>query len=165
MTFTRRYTFPEFVAKFPPVTMPVTLGEDTHHTFSSENEPLPDDMIAQHILPTNPAEQLDDEFTEYVPCFGIENTSGFIALVWWRAGLLHYEYVLATFTEHGGLIDRQVIAFTRVTDGRTQRAVATIDEDWIIFIAEGEGSGADDYMDPTTSRTYEREIMTDGKII
>ncbi|MCC7507085.1 MAG: hypothetical protein IT259_17390, partial [Saprospiraceae bacterium] len=67
-----KYHFPDFVAKFPPVSMPVTLGEDTHHTFSTENEPLPADMVEQFILPTNDPGTPDDEFTEYVPCFSID---------------------------------------------------------------------------------------------
>ena len=76
--------------------MPVTLGEDTHHVFSTENEPLSDAMIAQFIHPTEPVVS-DDEFTEYVPCFAIDDTEQFIALVWWKATLLNYEYGLATF--------------------------------------------------------------------
>lgn len=159
------FSFPDFVAKFPPVSMPVTLGEDTHHTFSTENEPLPLEMVEQFILPTDASGAPDDEFTEYVPCFSIEDTDSFVALVWWRAGLLNYEYVLATFTLKGELIGRRVVAFTRVVDEKVRRAVATIDEDWVIFIAEGESSGGDDFFDPTTSVTYDLEIMADGEIV
>ena len=158
-----KYTFADFVAKFPPVPMPVTLGEDTHHVFARENEPLPDSMVVQFI---HPADQTaaDDEFTEYVPCFAIDNTESFIALVWWKATLLNYEYVLATFTNTGQLISRRVIAFTKVNAAnKVQRAVASIDEDWVIYIAEGE-SDERDAFDPTTSRTYDMEIMANGMI-
>lgn len=159
------FTFPDFVGKFPPLPPPLTLGEDTHHVFGAENEPIPLDMAEQFIAPTDPAAAPDDEFTEYVPCFAIDNTDGFVALVWWKAGLLNYEYVLATFSPKGELIDRRVIAFTRVKEGKVQRAVATIDEDWVIFIAEGQASGPDDLFDPTTSRTYDVEIMSNGEIV
>lgn len=158
------YTFADFVAKFPPVPMPVTLGELTHHVFGQENEPIPDAMAAQFIHPTeqNP---VDDEFTEYVPCFAIADTGRFFALVWWKASLLHYEYVLATFTARGELIDRRVIAHTRVLEtGRIHRAVATIDEDWMVYIAEGESSGPGDLFDPATSHTYDVEVMANGMI-
>ena len=158
-----KFTFADFVAKFPPIPMPVTLGEDTHHAFSLENEPFPDSMVVQFIHPVDRI-AADDEFTEYVPCFAINDTERFIALVWWKATLLNYEYVLATFTGKGEPIDRRVIAHTRVHDGKVHRAVATIDEDWVIYIAEGESAGADDRFDPTTSRTYDVEIMADGTI-
>ncbi len=159
------YKFSDFVAKFPPITMPVTLGEETHHTFSTENEPIPLAMVEQFILPTNPPDTQDDEFTEYVPCFAIDDTENFIALVWWKAGLLNYEYILATFSAKGELISRQVVAFTRVNDQKVSRGVATIDEDWVIFIAEGDSSGGNDLFDPTTSKTYDLEIMSDGEIV
>lgn len=158
----QQYKFADFVAKFPPVPMPVTLGEQTHHAFSTENEPLPDEMVVAFIHPTDQT-VADDEFTEYVPCFAIDNTDRFVALVWWKATLLNYEYVLATFTYKGELIDRRVIAFTRVQNGRVHRAVTTIDEDWVIFIAEGE-SDASDHFDPTTSKTYDLEVLADGTI-
>lgn len=96
----KKLTFPDFVAKFPPVSMPATLGEDTHHVFSTENDPLSDELIAQFIHPTEEVVP-DDEFTEYVPCFAINDTNEFIALVWWKAELLNYEYVLATFNPKG----------------------------------------------------------------
>ncbi len=157
------HSFAEFAERFPSIPMPVVLGEDTHHVFSQENKPLPEALARQFIAPleTEPA----DEFVEYVPCFSIEGTKGFVALVWWRAGLLNYEYILATFTLKGELIDRRVIAYTRVKGDRVQRAMATIDEDWNIFIAEGEASSHDDSFDPTTSQMREMELMPDGKIL
>ncbi len=157
-----KFTFPDFVSKFPPVPMPITLGEETHHTFGLENKPLPIEMIEQFIQPITP-EQTDDEFTEYIPCLSISDTERFYALIWWRAALLNYEYMLATFTLKGELIDRRVIGHTKVQDGRVQRSVATIDEDWVIFIAEGESAdGA--LFDPRSSKTYDVEIMSDGRI-
>lgn len=144
--------------------MPVTLGEQSHHVFSQENEPLPDAMIVQFIHPVDQT-QADDEFTEYIPCLAIDNTERFIALIWWKAGLLTYEYKLATFTDKGELIDQRVIAQTKVVDGKIRRSVATIDEDWVIFIAEGTSLDARDSFDPTASRTYDMEIMVDGSIV
>ncbi len=158
-------TFADFLAKFPPITMPATLGEDTHHTFGTENMPLSDALIAKFIHPVERVDA-DDEFTEYLPCFAIDNTEQFIALVWWKATLLNYEYVLSTFQADGQLISRQVIGFTRVErDGSIHRAVATINEEYEILIAEGRSSGPGDAFDPTTSRTRHVEIMANGEII
>ena len=159
----RTFTFPDFVAKFPPVGMPVTLGEDTHHVFSAENDPLPEAMIAQFIHPLEDVAP-DEEFTEYVPCFAIDDTERFIALVWWKAGLMNYEYVLATFTLKGELIDREVIGYTRAGEGKVHRAISTINDEYEIIIAEGT-SGDNDLFDPTTSRTRHIEIMAGGEIV
>ena len=161
------YAFHEFVAKFPIIPMPATLGEETHHVFSLENEQFPLDMIEQFILPTEEASLENEELVEYIPCFAIDQTEQFIALVWWKADLLAYEYVLATYTDKGQLISRKVIAFTKVIDGKINRAVATIDEDWVIFIAEGlaDASRNKEVFDPTSSRTYEYEIMANGEIV
>jgi hypothetical protein len=159
-----RYSFAEFVAKFPPVNMPVTLGEDTHHTFTLENEPLSPDMIEQYIYPAeNNAE--DDPYTEYMPCFSIEEAGPFIALVWWKAELLNYEYSLATFTPKGQLIQRRIIGFTKVADHKIERAVATINEELEITVAMGASFDEQDVYDPGTSRTLNLEIMANGQII
>ncbi|MBX2892611.1 MAG: hypothetical protein KF734_16910 [Saprospiraceae bacterium] len=159
----KKLTFPDFVAKFPPIAMPVTLGEDTHHTFSTENSPLSDELIAQFIIPTE-ATTPDDEFTEYVPCFAIDDTKDFVALVWWKAELMNYEYVLATFNMKGHLIDREVIAYTRVDAGKVSRAVATISEGLEINIAAGASPEGSDTYDPATSRMLEMEILPTGEI-
>lgn len=159
-----KLTFANFVAKFPPVTMPATLGEDTHHAFSTENEPLSDALIAQFIHPTEAGEP-DDPYTEYLPCFAIDDTAGFIALVWWKAELLNYEYVLATFTAKGELIGREVIAYTRVEEKNIHRAVATINEEWEIIIGEGTSFDGSDLFDPTTSKTRHLEILANGEIV
>lgn len=161
--FMSKFTFSEFVAKFPALAMPVTLGEDTHHAFSAENEPLSEEMAAQFIEPL--LSEPFDEFTEVVPCFAIENTMGFVALVWWKAGLLEYEYTLATFMEQGLLIDKATVAFTRVKDGRIFRSVATIDPDHMIFMALGDTSTSETDVDPRNSRMETLEIMGDGKIV
>lgn len=160
----QKITFPDFIAKFPPVSMPITLGEDTHHVFGTENDPLSDAFIAQFIHPLETVTP-DEEFTEYVPCFGIADTEQFIALVWWKAELLNYEYVLATFTLKGEIISHQVIAGTKVVDGKVYRAVATINEEYEIAIAEGVSLDGDKLFDPTSSKTRFLEIMINGEIV
>ncbi len=158
-----KLNFADFVSKFPPVSMPVTLGEDTHHLFSTENPPLSEALISTFIHPTE-EEVADDEFTEYVPCFAIDDTKEFIALVWWKAELLNYEYILATFNIRGELIDREVIAYTRIEEGKVHRAVATINGEYELDIALGTSYGSEDLLDPSTSRTLRLEILASGEI-
>lgn len=158
------YSFPDFVAKFPQVEMPITLGEDTHHAFSVENETLPEEMIQQFILPVDSSPQ-EDEFTEYIPCFAIQGTENFIGLVWWKAELLSYSYWLATFKPTGELIEQQVIAFTRLGDDTVHRAVTTITEDLEIMIAEGKSADGQMIFDPTSSNMRHYEVMHNGQIV
>jgi hypothetical protein len=158
------YTFSDFVQKFPQVEMPVTLGEDSHHTFGTENETLPEEMIQQFIL-TVDGGSLDDELTEYIPCFAIQGTEHFIGLVWWKAELLSYSYWLATFKLSGELIDHQVIAFTRFGSDQIHRAVTTITEDLEIMAAEGISKGTLQQFDPTSSKMRHFEVMHNGQIV
>lgn len=155
--------FQAFVAKFPPVSMPITLGEDSHHVFGTENEPLSDKLIQAFILPLEEADP--DEFTEYVPCFAIDNTETFVAVVWWKAALMNYEYVLSTYTLKGDIISREVIARTAVYDDKVHRSVAMINEEYEITIAEGDSPDGDQYFDPTSSRTKFMEILVNGVIV
>ena len=141
--------------------MPVTLGEEIHHTFSTENEPFTDEMIETFILPLDNSEA--DEFTEFVPCFRIADTIGFEAIVYWKAALLVYEYHLVTYNAKGQMISHKVIAKTTVKDKMVERAIATIDDELVIFIAEG--ASADNFFDPTQSKTYNMEILSNGEII
>lgn len=143
--------------------MPVTLGEETHHAIGTENEPMPPGMIAQFIFPVEGVTE-PDEFTEYMPCFAIEEVNGFLALVWWKAELLNYEYHLATFNAKGELIAHRVIAYTRVTSGSVTHAVAVIDEELEIHIAEGTSPDGNMSFDPAKSRTFGFEILANGEI-
>lgn len=157
-------TFADFVAKFPPVSVPLTIGEDTHHTFGTENEPLTQAMIDRFIHPLEGITE-DDEFTEYVPCFSLEDTQNFVALVWWKAALLDYSYILATFTLQGQLISKREIAHTRTVEGRISHAVVVINEDWELTIAEGSSPDGNLAFDPGTSHTSYLEILSDGQIV
>ncbi len=157
-------TFPDFVAKFPPVSVPLTIGEDSHHTFGTENDPLSEAMIAQFIHPIEGTVE-DDEFTEYVPCFAIADTKNFVALVWWKAALLDYSYALATFTLQGELIGKQEIAYTRALNGGVSRSVVTINEEWELTIAEGTSPDGNLMFDPSTMRTRYMEILANGEVV
>jgi hypothetical protein len=142
--------------------MPIVLGEESHHIFSQENKPLSQELVDTYIVPTG--KDSPDEFTEYVPCFAIEGTEKFAAIVWWKASLLRYEYVLSTFTLKGDLINQRVIAFTEVGEGSIRRSVATINEDWEIYMAEGISSKETDQFEPGSTVTTSCEILVNGII-
>ncbi|MFT7452566.1 MAG: hypothetical protein ACI9VN_003301, partial [Patescibacteria group bacterium] len=85
-------TFKDFLQKFPKISLPVTLTEDSHHDFSKTNDPIPALMVEEFLMKLETEEV--DEFTEYIPCFRIPKTDGFTAIVYFKAGLLNYEYNL-----------------------------------------------------------------------
>ncbi|MDX2135892.1 MAG: hypothetical protein SFV52_13975 [Saprospiraceae bacterium] len=160
-------SFADFVRKFPPVTPPLTLGEDAHHVFSLENEPLSAEMISRFIHPFLQNNEPDDEFTEYVPCLAVEDVEKFVALIWWRAGLLQYSYYLSTYTPAGEPIQSRVIAGTRLVGEHIHRSVATMDEDHIIWIAEGEAEAREGLAiyDATNTRMKNLELLANGMIV
>ncbi len=152
-------SFEYFLEKFPEIELPITLSDDSAIEFSKQNNPLPAPMIAQFI----DAEQ--DEFTEYIACVRIPNTFDFHAIIYWKATLMSYQYVLATYTKKGILIDKAVIAGT-YSDGKSlTKSVATIEEDWIIYIVSGQTAADAPTYDPSTSNAFDLELLATGEII
>lgn len=158
-----RVSFEHFLEKFPSLPLPITLGEDTHHHFSTHNEPLPLIMIDQFIIPIE--SEAIDEFTEFVPCFKLPDTKDFVAIVYWKAALMNYQYILASFTKKGLLIDHKVLAGV-YSDGQTvTQSAATILDDHTIVIASGQAPAQGDYYDASSSTTYKMWLQQDGKIV
>ncbi len=156
--------FSHFLEKFPEVELPVTLSDESHLDFSRMNDPIPQGLVEAFLLPLE--EQRVDEFTEFIACFRLANTDDFHSIVYWRAGLMNYQYTLATFTKKGEFIDKQVIAGT-FSDGDTlTKSIATIDEDWEILIVSGQSAAAQNKKyDASTSTAHNLELLPDGNII
>ncbi|MFT4666268.1 MAG: hypothetical protein ACI8YQ_002541 [Polaribacter sp.] len=156
-------TFKDFLQKFPKISLPVTLTEDSHHDFSKTNDPIPALMVEEFLMKLETEEV--DEFTEYIPCFRIPKTDGFTAIVYFKAGLLNYEYNLLTFNKDGLSIDKKVIAGTKVDGNQLQRTVATIEDDWIIYCVRGVTAADNPIYDSTTSESLHLELLATGEII
>jgi hypothetical protein len=80
---------------------------------------------------------------------------------------MNYQYVMATYdNKSGALIDVRVLGGT-FSDGRViTRSIATIDDDWIIYVVSGQTEGSEDETyDARRSRAVEFELLADGKII
>lgn len=154
--------FDHFLKKFPEIDLPATLGETTHHQFSLQNEPLNQVMIDQYIALYDPIEP--DEFTEYIACFRFPKTKEFYALVFWRAGLMDYRYVLATYNKRGEMIQQRVIAGSFSDGKKIIQSVANISEDWTIGVATGHSDAITGAFDPLENKTLYLELMPDGSI-
>ncbi len=155
-------SFAQFLEQFPTIELPISLGDQSHLDFSRHNEPLPPLMIAAFLQPIEVVE--DNEYTEYIACFKIPKTYDFHAIVYWKAELLNYTYTLATFSKKGELIAKRVIAGTFANEDTITQSVATIDDDWMIYILSGQNKGATNY-DPTNSKKMDLELLPDGLIV
>lgn len=154
--------FQQFLKYFPEVELPITLREDTYEELSADMPLLPQAMIEHFLMEEN---DFEDDLTEFIPCFRFKKHEHFEALVYWKASLLNYEYILKTYTNDGeGVIDSQTIAGTQVKDSQIMQSIAIVGSDDTIYIATGnindDGTIAD--ASQNTSRTI--EINEDGTL-
>ncbi len=157
-----KFKISDFLQYFPEVDFPITLGSDTHHIFSRQNRPLPQVAINEYLTKIEPGK---DEFTEYVACFRLPSTDEYHGIVFWQASLMEYKYVLVTFDRKGNFIDKRVIAGTKSNGITLLKRVATLDEEGLILVAEGEGSANAQQYNAGESRTFHFEILQSGDIL
>ncbi len=156
-------SFNGFLEMFPTIQLPVTLNDELARTFSANNEPLPALAIEQFIVPYE--DELPDELTEFIACFKIPETHSFQGVVYWKAGLMTYEYTLATYTNTGELLDKRVIAGTFYDEKTLTQSVAIMEEDWEILVTTGQVDKNAVLYDATISRVTKLEMLPEGQII
>ncbi|HZV69602.1 MAG TPA: hypothetical protein VFG10_08660 [Saprospiraceae bacterium] len=154
-------TFAEFIEFFPLRDLPFSLLPDISQ-IPSDSLPLPAIMLEAYILPFEGDEV--DEYTEYIPYGRIMGTKGFEALIYWKAGILKYEFILATYGLDGHLISHAIIAGLRSDDEGILHSVAIINTDMSITIAEGLTPEDDHSLDLNNTSTYQMAILPDGFI-
>ena len=153
--------FAHFLEKFPVIELPVTITEDTHLEIGEANEPLHSLMIEQYL-----ASDGDDEYTEYVACFKLPKQKEFEAIVFWKAGLLVYEYILATYSRNGDPLAAEVIAGTTVKGELLIQTVATIDAALTVYMATGAAEvTTGDALDAADNKLKHLEILENGQIV
>jgi len=158
-------TLQDLLSFFPKVELPVTVSDDSIATFDSMNKVLAKEIVETFIIPWEAGQPID-EYTEFVPCFMLpEIDDDYHALVYWKGGLLKYEFLLVTLSKKTGkLISRKNIAGTIADDKLVKKSVAQIDEDLIIHIMAGASPDGETY-DPEASQAFNMEIMSTGDII
>jgi hypothetical protein len=155
-----KVNFANYLGRFPEVELPVTLRDDSNHDFEG-NDPLQAEMIEQYITRYEATEM--DEFTEYIACFRLPKNNDFQTVIYWKAALLNYDFVVATYGKEGNMIDKKAIAGLKVVGQDITRIIATIAEDLAINVAEGmEVSGGDFDADTTKARRF--QILESGLI-
>lgn len=160
----KKITFTQFAQCFPEVELPVLINNELLILASQKNPPLHEGLVQHFIYPGNIAD--DSEFTEYIPCFRIPGTENFHAMVYWRAELLDYQFILITFTKKGEEIARQALCGV-VSDGDTLvQSVATFEADWSIIVVSGHTNAQNTtQFDAAQSTGLEFELLPDGTIL
>ena len=153
--------FAEFIDFFPVLDVPFSLLPDLQQ-IPSDPVPLPGVLQDAYILPFEGDEM--DEFTEYIPYGRIAGTKAYHALIYWKAGVLRYEYILATFTLDGTPLNHAIIGGIRYEDEGAIHSVAVVHEDLHITIAEGMATDDDQPLLPQT-QTYIMVIKPNGEIM
>ncbi len=155
--------FVHFLERFPTLDLPITLGEESHLTFSRENKPLPGAMIDAFLLPLEG--EVPDDMTEFVPCFQLPGTKGYAAIVYWKAELLNYQYKVVTFDPKGNFIDQKVIAGTYFDGEEMTQSMATLTDELQIYIVSGQGQVFLDDYSAATSTANRFQLAGNGKIV
>jgi hypothetical protein len=169
-TENQKELFKTYCSFFPEVELPVTLSEEYTPIFNKYNKALPEELIKTFILDEKmffgdeEDTDLSEEIEEYVPCLSLPSQKGYTALVYWKAGLLKYEYIIHTYDQNGQSIARQVIASTTSDGKNIRQIVATIDPDLEIYIIGGDTDNPANY-DPERSKAFSLEITPTGHFI
>lgn len=153
--------FNDFLQLFEEITPPIIISEETIDNIKDITKPMPQIMVDEFI--TRWEGELD-EFTEITPCFALPETSEYRAIVYWKASLLRYEYIILTFDKTDTLISKKTICGTIVDGEIIKKSVAKIDEDLIIYIQAGATYENNDF-DPDSSQSFTIEIMESGDML
>lgn len=153
-----------FISRFPRVELPVTLSEDTEEEFYTRHDPLPMPLVVKYLDVFFPPEKID-EFTEFVPCFKLQGTKKFHAMVLWVAGLRTKQFFLITYSTKGKPLHCKAIAGYSFSGKTITRMVARLEEDWKIYLVAGQIEDSEE--DPSGKETISTvlELNEEGSII
>lgn len=155
-------SFDSLLGYFPEITLPVTLTDESVDIINASNDPLPASLTAEFIQVWEGGEEAD-EFTEYMPCFRFKPHKDITAMVYWKAGLMRYEFIMVTLSDKNVLLTRKPICGTIVEGDIIKKSVARIDEEGIIHIAAGAHHADTEFL-AQQSQPFSMEIMANGEI-
>jgi hypothetical protein len=151
----------EFIRFFPEAELPLMLSQDQLPEFSDINEPFSAQFIEEVLTLW---EKEIDEFTEFIPCAHLPVQEEYLGLVYWKGGLLKYEFILATINKKGELISKKPIATTVVENSVIKQSAAYIDPDLNITILAGQNIDGALY-DSSLTQKFSMEILFNGEIV
>lgn len=154
-------TLEELLQYFPELDPPLTVSGEVTHSFSSNNKAIPARLIEKLFSKWDAI----DEFTEFIPCFRLKSDGAYFPIVYWKGGLMTYEYILLTLNPKAGVIDRRVIAGTLSNNKTIKESVAYINEELQIYTMVGETDVNSTSYNPDNSSSFHFEILPDGTIL
>lgn len=146
---------------FPETTLPIVVSEDYLADYEAQSDPFPESFI--HTFIAEWEGEIDD-YTEFIPCFRLPPEEKFRSIVYWRGGLLKYEFILVTLDPNGEKISKKIIANTIVDGPLIKKSVAGIEPDLIINIIAGQTLDGEDF-EAGNSQAFTMEILPSGEII
>ncbi|WP_236974591.1 hypothetical protein [Membranihabitans maritimus] len=152
--------FNTYLQLFNPIEFPFTLHSDAHHDFSKSNKSIHPDLIKDYITPY--IGKNEDEYTEYIPCFLLDEQKNYIAVVVWKAGLKEYEYYVLTYNNAGDVIHHQVIGGMKSDGEKVISRIAIIDDEKSIHMVEGELKDQETDYDPLKTKEYSFVLNEEG---
>lgn len=145
---------------FPEVPLPVTVTFSSREAFEQNNKLLPEMLSALYVERWEG--EIPDEFTEYLPGFHFRTKKQY-GIVYWKAALLHYAYVLVLLDPEGTFLDRLVLAETDAEGGIVRQGAAMISEDYEIYLVESALDADAVFGDPTQTITERWKITDEGR--
>ena len=127
--------FTDFTDRFPKAKLPLEFGEMSYRAFQEEAQLLPDALVSEYVAPLEPG--AIDEFTEVLPVARFAG-KGYVAVVYWKAGLLHNHYRLATYDKQGNPVENRVIAGSYVDNDEVSTSAATITKERVVYVVSGQ---------------------------
>lgn len=153
--------FNQFVQEIPLAEIPLVLSGEFQKQLTSLVDPLPVPVIKDLM----PWEEVPDEMTEILVVARFEQEENFQAVLYWKAELLTYSFILVTYDYKGVAIDHQKIAGTRYDKDSVVESVAIIEDDWMIFAAEGDNQLSDQHsFQASKTRKTNFMVEKDGRI-
>lgn len=146
---------------FAETELPIMVSEDYLSEFERINDPFPQAFIDEIIQEW---EIEIDDYTEFIPCFKLPKQEKFQGVVYWKGGVLKYDFILVTLNLDGELINKKAISSTIVENNLIKKSIASIEKDLIINIIAGQSIDGSEY-DANESKAFAMEILPDGQII
>lgn len=155
--------FETFCSYFPEILPPLTLTDESIEYINANNEPIPLVLCQKYLFEWEGGE--GDEFTEFVPCLKFNRKEKIKCLVYWKAGLLRYEYIMAITDSSGKLISKKPLCGTIIDGDVIKKSVARIDEEFTVHIAAGATHANNGEFTAEKSQSFSMEISENGEII
>ena len=153
--------FEYYLDKFPVVELPITLTEDMYVEFNKHNDMLKNEFIKEFIHAYEPNDP--EDYTEVVPCLKLKKKDDIHYLVYWRADLLNYSFIFASYNKAGKMVDKKAIAGLEVRGNKIYRTAAVINDDYSVVCVEGV-ENADKTFDAEASVSRRYETTSAGLI-